>query len=96
MKLEPNSLRDSFNVHLLPFSKYKFQPYVFTGSQGTDSSRLEVTAKRNKERNAYIFQDFHAHYNRLRKSLKHYKDSPITAEHRTGVQIKSRLQHTGT
>jgi hypothetical protein len=96
MKLERKSLRDSFNVHILPFRKYKFQPCNATGSQCTGSSRLEVTAERNRKRNAYIFQDFHAHYNRLRKSLKHYRDSPLTAEHRTGVQIKSRLQHNGT
>jgi len=42
MKLERNSLRDSFNVHLLMFRKYKFQPYDVTGSQGSGSSRLEV------------------------------------------------------
>jgi hypothetical protein len=84
MNLERISLRDSFNVDFLPFRKYKIQPYDVTGSQGTGSSRLEVTEKRNRKRNAYIFQDFHALYNRLRKSLKHYKDSPITAEHRTG------------
>jgi hypothetical protein len=67
-----------------------------TGWHGTGSSRLEVTAKRSRKRNAYIFQYFHARYNRLRISLNNYKDSPIMAEHITGVQIQSRLQHTGT